>query len=97
MAGCGVNTWTGQELTSWYISNKSKYPTFYSPLYYRGSDKHYHYFICRALDSYVNMRVKRDEINIDDVRASIGVFRKPFPGYYAVDPNDNYNRIDNPK
>ena len=69
----------------------------YSPLYYRGTDKYYHYFICRAFDSFVNIRVKWGEVEIDEVRPPIGVFGKPFPGYYAVDPNDNYNRIDNLK
>jgi hypothetical protein len=94
LSGCGVQTWTEQDLTAWYTGNKSKYPHFYSPLYYRGTDKHYHYFICRTFDIYANMRVKREEIEIDEVRPPIGVFGKPFPGYYPVDPNDNYNRVD---
>lgn len=97
ISGCGVNTWTAQDLSDWYVSNKTRYPTFYNELYYRGSNKEYHYFICRVFDYYANMKVRRDEIDIDDVRPAIGVFGKPFPGYYAVDPNENYKRIENVK
>ena len=97
MTGCGVRTWTAQELTNWYTSNVDRSPAHYSPLYYRGSNENYHYFIYRVFDSFVNVKVKRDEIEIDEVKPAIGIFGKPFPGYYSVDPNDNYNRIDNLK
>ena len=85
-----LNAWTTDELAEWHRTWGVD-----SPLYYIGSDEEHHYFRCRSADSWVHPWVPRSEIVIADERPhdllSSGV---PFPGYYAVDPEQDYRRLD---
>lgn len=89
--------WTAKEVQEWHATwgaaTESK-PE--SPLFYRGSDAEHHYFSCRPIDSWVLMKVSREQIEIDDEQPYVGSgpFRSgPFPGYYTVDPSDGFKRI----
>ena len=96
---CGVTgffdpsaSWTADELSGWYKRYAEGSP-HYSKLWYYGSDSDYHYFRCRAIDSWVHPRVPRDEIALQDVRPVRGTSSGPFPGYYAVDPSNGFKPI----
>ena len=91
LGACSSSTWTAHELSSWYQQYAEGSP-HYSKLWYRGSDSNYHYFTCRAIDSWVNPRVPRPEIVLEDVRP-VAPSSGPFPGYYAVDPSDGFRPI----
>jgi hypothetical protein len=97
LSGCKKDVWTADELQRWYSPLKQGNPSFVSPLYYRGTDNNYHYFICRSMDDFVNIKVIKEEIRLDDIKPAISISSKPFPGYYAVDPNNGYKRVDEAK
>ena len=92
---CERSTWTAGELSDWYSRHADGSP-HYGPLYYRGSDAEFHYFVIRAMDDWVFPKVARGEIGLQDERllvtASSGA-NSPFPGHYAVDPLNGFKKI----
>ncbi len=91
--GCQKTDWTAQEIKDWYAKYSKTNPQLYSPLYYKGSDDNYHYFTCRAIDTWVFMRVDIKEIKIINVKPYANTSSAPVRGYYAVDPLNEFEQI----
>ncbi len=89
LSGC-ISTWTARELSDWHTECRKS--PFCSPLYYRGTDEKYHYFMCHVMDDYAFMKIKRDEIEVADIQQK-AIFSH-FPGYYIVDPANGYKQVD---
>ena len=86
--------WSAQELTEWHGSLTESRAEFISPLYYRGTDAQYHYFLCRSMDTWVPVQVKTEEIKLTEVKPYVSASQsRNFPGYYAVDPGNGYTKI----
>ena len=94
-AGCQTGgNWTANELSEWYIGLQESDSHFFSPLYYRGTNEEYHFFICRSMDTWVPVKVVKDQINIADVRPYMEISQtKIFPGYYIVDPKHKFTKV----
>lgn len=97
-----MRTWTVQETKDWYQEYYVGQPVqprpFVSPIYYRGTDDKFHYFISRYLDEWVYIKIKKDELTIADERPKSKIFSGGSStssfGYYPVDPHDNFKRIE---
>ncbi len=91
LVACSPDVWSAQELSDWHARNAEGSP-HYSPLYYTGTDDDYHHFKCRAMDTWVVVRVPRDQITIPEVPAS----QDPgaVPRLYAVDPANDYRILE---
>jgi len=76
-------------LRDWYTRLEDTNPRFLSPLYYQGTDDRFHYFICRSMDTWVPVRVKREEITIADPRP---LEPRALSNYYAVDPGNGFKK-----
>lgn len=95
IVGCQTGGhWTAEELSDWYIKLEQSDPRFLSPLYYRGTDQHYHYFLCRSMDTWVPVKVSKGEIEVEDIRPYESVSQaEHFPGYYTVDPEQGFRKV----
>ncbi len=88
--------WSAEKLRNWYIDLKESDSRFLSPLYYQGTDEKFHYFICRSMDSWVPIKVLKEEIIIKDEEPYLSASQADhFPGYYPVDPGNGFMRIEN--
>ncbi len=98
LAGCASkNTWTANEIIEWHSKNVLDTPKLYSPLYYRGSDEKHHYFSIRAIDRWILMKVVKDEIFITDQKPLETYSSENYLGYYAVDPQNEFKKIEDQK
>ena len=93
LSGCSNNLRTADEIQEAYSICKTHNPSFTSLLHYRGTDSEYHYFIYRSTDDFVLIKVKKEEIQLTDVRPPIAASGKPFC-YYSVDPIYGFKRVD---
>ena len=95
LVGCQTGShWTAKELSDWYIKLKESDPRFLSPLYYEGTNENYHYFVCRSMDTWVPVKVSKEEIDIEDIRPYVSVSQaEHFPGYYSVDPEQGFRKV----
>lgn len=84
--------WTANELRDWY-GGLDEHRFQPGPVFYRGSDAEFHHFAVRSMDAWVMPRVRRDEIELD-VRPRLGISSDPFPGYYVVDPLDEFRKTE---
>lgn len=98
LCGCqNEGSWSAEQLREWHFEQRSN-SKFVTPLYYRGSDDNFHYFMCRSLDSWVSVKVQNEQINILDVRTILTSSQSEnFPGYYIVDPQNNYRKVPEPQ
>jgi len=95
LAGCASkNTWTANEIIEWHSKNVLDTPKLYSPLYYRGSDEKHHYFSIRAIDRWILMKVVKKEIIITDQKPLETYTSENYLGYYAVDPQNDFKKIE---
>lgn len=86
--------WSAIELRDWYLGNQETDSRFLSPLFYQGTDEKYHHFICRSMDTWVPVKVVKEQINISDIRPYGQVSQgMPFPGYYSVDPEHGFMKL----
>ena len=60
------NVWTEKEIQDWHSKYVQENSDLYSSLRYIGTDDKYHYFVIRAIDSWVHMKVIIEEIKIED-------------------------------
>ncbi len=87
--------WTADEIIQWHAEYAVDDPKdFYSPLYYCGTDEKYHHFIIRVMDDWVIMKVAKEEIDIADPRPLATSSGGASPGYYAIDPQNGFRRIE---
>ena len=95
LVGCqSGGHWTANELRDWYVELKQFDPEIVSPLYYRGTDQRFHYFTCRSIDTWVPVKVSKEEIEIADIRPHESVSQSEnFPGFYSVDPEQEFRKI----
>ena len=91
-SGCAADVWTRQEVEAWYGEYAAGGPG-YGPLHYRGTDAGHHHFIIRALDEWVVMQVPVDGLQLEDERPLARYSGEDYPGYYAVDPQNGFTRI----
>ena len=93
LTGCSSNLRTADEIQEAYSLRKADNPSFTSLLGYRGTDSQYHYFIYRSADDFVLIKIKKEEIQLTDVRPPIAASDKSFC-YYSVDPILGFKRVD---
>ena len=95
LLGCDTGgEWKAEELRNWYFELSKADSRFLSPLYYQGTDEDSHHFTCRSMDTWVPVRVRKEEINIQDVRPLKSASQtRSFPGYYAVDPEKAFAKL----
>ena len=92
-----ANTWTAKEIVDWHLKYAVDTPGLYSDFFYRGSDDKHHYFSIRAVDHWVLMNVARREVKITDQRPLKKYSSENYLGYYAVDPQNKFNKIEGKK
>ena len=86
--------WSATELREWYIENQETDSRFISPLFYQGTDDKFHHFISRSMDTWVPVKVNKEQINISDVRPYDQTSKsQSFPGHYIVDPKKDYAKV----
>jgi hypothetical protein len=95
LSGCQTGgLWTAGELKDWYVRRSEPEPRFLSPLYYRGTDERFHHFIYRTMDTWVPVKVRKEEIGMKDEKPHQRISSSTtFPGYYSVDPAKGFERI----
>jgi len=92
---CNNRVWKSNDFTDWYRkywNNKNTRP-FYRPLYYQGSSSKYHHFIMRTMDSFLLVKIDKNELKIQDEKPYRSGSSAKFPGYYIVDPMNGFKRI----
>ena len=86
-----VQVWTVKDIRDFYRDNYTDgSPKTLSPLYYQGSDDKFHYLICSSKGEWMNMQVESSELRLDDIRSYSVSTTTDTPGYYAIDPMDNF-------
>jgi hypothetical protein len=97
LALCGCETpfkkavWTPAEVREWH-ERWSSPATVQRGIGYQGSDDVFHYFIARPIDSWVSIKIRREELHLEDERprqqtsaASMGI-------HYMVDPGESFRK-----
>ncbi|MEJ2183060.1 MAG: hypothetical protein P8Y66_06015 [Nitrospirota bacterium] len=90
LTSCRKTEWTKQEVTQWYAKYHS---AIRGGLGYQGSDRQWHYFIARVFDEWVFIRMKKEEVRLEDERPALRTSNAPL-AYYAVDPSRNFRKIE---
>jgi hypothetical protein len=95
--------WTVQEATDWYkkyyINQPIRERPLVSPLYYRGTNNEFHYFICRSIDEWVYIKIDINQLKLKDIQpvwdyeTSKNLDSSSNYGYYQVDPINNFERV----
>jgi hypothetical protein len=86
LAACSKETLTRAELVEW---SKKWEPH----ICYKGSDANYHYFAARPIDYWVEARIRRSEIVIQDERSPDTLGRRIW--FYQVDPAQDFAKVPN--
>ena len=97
VGSASANTWTANEIVDWHFKYVVDSPELYSAFYYRGSDDKHHYFSIRAIDRWIYMKVVKNGIAIIDQRPLSMYSSDTYLGYYAVDPQDEFKKIEDTK
>ena len=87
---CRKTEWTKKEVIEWHERFGSRER---GGLGYQGSDEQHHHFIARAVDSWVFIKVKRDELKMDDERPFSRASSAPL-AHYAVDPARDFQKVE---
>lgn len=92
---------TVEEAQAWYkeyyLNQTEQTKPFVSPLYYRGSDNKFHYFISRYMNDWVFIKIKIGDLVITDVRPKLTLSGGSYSGrigYYQVDPLDSFRKVE---
>lgn len=88
---CKEEVWTPAEAKEWY-ERWSLPSTVQRGLGYQGSDAVYHYFIARPIDDWVFIKIRREDLRIDDERPRQQVSSASMGVYYSVDPSDGFRK-----
>ncbi|MFA6288154.1 MAG: hypothetical protein WC661_12290 [Opitutaceae bacterium] len=93
-AGCvgpfKKSVWTRPELQEWYTRWVQRPDGKDAGIGYQGSDEKLHYFMARSMDSWIFIRVSRDQIEVPEVH----LYHESFFGaptvYYWLDPSKDF-------
>ncbi|HEU5148427.1 MAG TPA: hypothetical protein VFT90_16990 [Chryseosolibacter sp.] len=94
-----TRTWTVPEAKAWYqqhyVTPREQSWSFVSPLYYRGSDDQFHFFVSRYFDDWVFIKIEIDELTIFDIRPrwKYSNENRGSIGYYPVDPLNDFKKL----
>ena len=90
LSACAIDPMSRQQAVDWYTSNASELKW----VGYQGSDKDYHYFVGRKPDTWVFIRIWKNDLTVEDERPFTSTYRYPLY-YYLVDPTQDYIKIPN--
>ena len=90
LTGCRKSEWTKKEVVDWYESYKLG---IRGGLGYKGSDQRHHHFIARSMDTWVFIKIKREDLTLSDERQLSRVSYDP-TAHYAVDPSRGFEKMD---
>ena len=96
LSGCYNNqVWDKNEFVDWYSEYNNAHDKNKKSLavYYDGSSSDHHHFIMRPFDSWLLVRINKNEIKIVEEIPHTSDSSAPFPGYYKVNPMDGFKRI----
>ncbi len=86
---CRTTPLNKQEATDWY----AKYASLVRWVGYQGSDQQYHHLIARVMDDWNFIRIRKDELTVDDERPYSTASGAPLY-YYLVDPSRDYRKVE---
>jgi len=94
LTGCYNNrVWKSNDFVNWYGKYWHDRKHSYRPLYYRGTGANNHHFMMRTIDSYLLIKIDKHELNMPEEKLYKSGSSAKFPGYYIVDPMNNFKRI----
>jgi hypothetical protein len=73
----------------WY----SRYAAMVQWVGYQGSDQEFHYYIARVMDDWNWIRIRREELSVDDERPYSTRSSGPLY-YYLVDMAQDYRKVE---
>ncbi len=88
LPACRTTPLNKQEAADWY----TRYGSMVRWVGYQGSDQQFHYYIARVMDDWNFIRIRRDELKVDDERPFSRASSAPLY-YYLVDPRHDYQRV----
>ena len=91
ICSCSKTEWTKQEATQWCDQNKD---FIRGGIGYFGTDERWHYYMARSMDTWVTLKIPKDELKISEEKLHRAM-SSDFLGYYAVDPNKNFSEVKN--
>lgn len=77
-----------QAAADWY----SRYSAMVQWVGYQGSDRQFHYYIARVMDDWNWIRIRREELRVDDERPYSTRSSGPLY-YYLVDVGQDYRKV----
>jgi hypothetical protein len=91
LTGCvtGDSLWTKEEVVSW-CSQHRKAVGFVG---YQGSDQAHHHYIVRYMDDCVFIRIRKEELKLNDERPFSNAWSAPLY-FYLVDPARDFEKIE---
>jgi hypothetical protein len=75
-----------QQAADWY----ARYASMVRWVGYQGSDLKFHYYIARVMDDWNFIRIRKDELKVDDERPYSTVSSY----HYLVDPSRDYRKVE---
>lgn len=92
--GYKKSVWHKQELLDWYNEHEPTNSNL-RKFGYAGSDEAYHHFITRPIDSFLQVKIPRNEITIPDERPRSSLTSRQLY-FYLVDPRQNFRKVPSP-
>lgn len=89
--GYKKSVWHKQELLDWYNKNEPANSNL-QKFGYAGSDEAYHHFITRPIDSFLQVKIPRNELTIADERPHSSLTSHQLY-FYLVDPRQNFRKV----
>jgi len=89
LSACTSAPMNRQEAVDWYTNNAAEL----TRVGYQGTDKNYHYFAGRTKKGWAFIRVRKNELTMEDERTFTSIYRYPVY-YYLVDPTQDYKKIE---
>jgi hypothetical protein len=86
---CRRTAMNKQEAANWY----AKYSSGVRWVGYQGSDQQFHYYIARAMDDWVFIQIRTNELTVADPRPYSTASSAP-QYHYLVDPSRDYRKIE---
>ena len=77
------------EAADWYAG----YASMVRWVGYQGSDQKFHYYIGRVMDDWSFIRIRKDELRVDDERSYSTASSAPLY-HYLVDPSRDYRKVE---
>ena len=86
---CRTTPLNKQEAADWY----ARYASMVRWVGYQGSDQQFHYYIARVMDDWNLIRIRKDELKVDDERPYSTASSAPFY-HYLVDSSRDYRKTE---